>query len=182
MGKDGSFSELEYLVLSLVDDGTPSGYGIKKRINRTQHGRWNGDSGAVYRVLRRLEKAGLIEESGRIGPVRRERTEYRMTPEGKTVINAWWNAPPDEKELGYLVDPMRTRSYFLGRLEPAVRVRVVDRWLLESQKFCEGLEKDVETNQFGDRIRDAAYTNLLYLAKARHDWLKDLRSVVTDEG
>ncbi|CAN5530316.1 hypothetical protein BH11ARM2_BH11ARM2_02220 [soil metagenome] len=181
MGKDGSYSELEHLILALVEDGATSGYGIKKRITRTQNGRWNAESGAVYRVLRRLQEAELIEESARLGPHNRERREYRLTEKGRATIDEWFRYAPEPKEMSYLIDPLRTRCYFLGRHTSDERRRIVETWISESLRLCESLEKEIQKPLFNDRIKDAAYGNLLYMARARHDWLENLRAIVAEE-
>ncbi|RYG46833.1 PadR family transcriptional regulator [bacterium] len=178
MGRAGIFSELEYLVLALVADGRTSGYGIRKELNRTKGGRWSAESGSVYRVLRRLTLGGFVEETGRVGVPNRERTEYRLTKKGHQSLDKWLSAQPSREEFAFLVDPMRTRSYFLGRLATEERVSVVQRWIEESEVFCRELEKELSETAFGNRIQDAGYSNLLFLAKARHEWLKSLQPVV----
>ncbi|RYG36774.1 PadR family transcriptional regulator [bacterium] len=181
MGRGGVFSELEYLVLALIGGGKTSGYAIRKELNRTKGGRWSAESGSVYRVLRRLELAGFVEESGRVGVKNRERTEYRLTGEGNESLDSWLSTQPSREEFAFLVDPMRTRSYFLGRLSLEERVEVVERWLAQSETFCQGLEKELAETAFGDRIKDAGYANLIFLARARHEWLKTLQTVVAME-
>jgi hypothetical protein len=177
----GPFNELEYLILAMVGDGISSGYAMRKEMNRMRGGRWSSESGSVYRVLRRLEDAGLAEEACRAGVKNRERTEYRLTAQGEAVVTAWLTFSPERTELGFLVDPIRTRAYFLTRLKPAERIRVVKSWLAESKKFCEELERDLDETAFGIPIRDMAYHNLLYLSEARHAWLKKLLVTVRSE-
>jgi DNA-binding PadR family transcriptional regulator len=182
MGTSGPFSELEYLILAMVGEGVNSGYAMRKAMNRMRGGRWSAESGSVYRVLRRLERDNLVTEVRKVGVPNRERTEYELTSQGEGVLHSWLTFPPDRHEMAYLVDPIRTRGYFLGRLKPAEQARVVKTWIQESKQFCADLERDLAATAFGEPLRDVAYSNLLYLAQARHDWLKKVLSVVKAGG
>ena len=173
----GPYSELEYLILAMVGSGTDSGYAMRKQMTRMRGGRWSSESGSVYRVLRRLEKDGLVSEARRVGVPNRERTEYVLTTRGTTVLQSWLTFVPDRTEFGYLVDPIRTRAYFLGRLKPSEQVRTIKAWIAENKSFVSELEHDLEVTE-RPALMKVAYSNLLYLAQARHDWLKKMLSTI----
>ena len=175
MANGGPYSELEYLILAMVGEGVNSGYAMRKEMNRMRGGRWSAESGSVYRVLRRLEKDALVLEARKVGVPNRERTEYELTPQGEALLHSWLTFPPDRSEMAFLVDPLRTRTYFLFRLKPAEQIRVVKGWLQESKIFVQDLQRDldmVSTKESGPRV--VAYQNLLHLGQARHEWLKKL--------
>src|SRR5215475_544144 len=113
MASSGLYSELEYLILAMVGESINSGYAMRKEMNRMRGGRWSAESGSVYRVLRRLQQDGLLNEARKVGVPNRERTEYELTRAGEALLNSWLTFPPDRSELGFLVDPIRTRAYFL---------------------------------------------------------------------
>ena len=174
MGTSGPYSELEYLILAMVGDGLSSGYAMRKQMNRMRGGRWSAESGSVYRVLRRLESDGLVVQARKAGVPNRERTEYELTPHGGSILHSWLTFPPDRSELAFLVDPLRTRSYYLLRLRPSEQARVVKMWLQESKQFIVDLKRDLDARPPSSPIREAGFQNLLYLAEARHEWLKKL--------
>lgn len=178
MGTSGPYSELEYLILAMVGEGISSGYAMRKEMNRMRGGRWSAESGSVYRVLRRLEKDNLLVEARKVGVPNRERTEYELTPQGEALLHSWLTFPPDRSELAFLVDPVRTRSYFLTRLKPSEQVRVVKSWLHESKQFLGDLQRDLDATSSDDPLRNVGYYNLLFLAQARHEWLKKVLSQV----
>lgn len=182
MGTSGPYSELEYLILAMVGEGVSSGYAMRKEMNRMRGGRWSAESGSVYRVLRRLESDELLREARKVGVPNRERTEYELTPQGEALLHSWLTFPPDRSELAFLVDPLRTRTYFLGRLRPAEQIRVLKTWLHESKNFVADLQRDVDTTTARSLGRDAAYGNLVALAQARHEWLKKLLSQIRASG
>ncbi len=168
----GPYSELEYLILAMVQNGVASGYAMRKELGRMRGGRWSSESGSVYRVLRRLQKEGLVDESRKAGVRNRERTEYELTAQGQTLLHAWIAFPPDRAEFHYLVDPIRTRSYFLDFLEPADQVRVIKSWISINRGEIQGLQKEMEHLEFANSLELCAHQNLLYLMQARHTWLR----------
>lgn len=181
MGTSGPYSELEYLILAMVGEKVNSGYAMRKEMNRMRGGRWSAESGSVYRVLRRLEQDELLIAARKVGVPNRERTEYELTPQGDALLHSWLTFPPDREEFAFLVDPLRTRSYFLIRLKASEQLRTVKMWLHESKQFCQELQRDLETSPQVDPLRNAAYYNLLYLAEARHEWLRKLLSQVKSQ-
>ncbi|CAN5507930.1 hypothetical protein BH11ARM1_BH11ARM1_09780 [soil metagenome] len=182
MGISGPYSELEYLILAMVSEGIVSGYAMRKEMTRMRGGRWSAESGSVYRVLRRLERDKLLMEMRKVGVPNRERTEYAITPQGEALLHSWITFPPDRDEFAFLVDPIRTRSYFLRRLQPAEQVRVVKTWIHESKQFLAELERDMEALKGRDPVTAMAYQNLQLLAEARHDWLKKMLATVKQTG
>jgi DNA-binding PadR family transcriptional regulator len=174
MGTSGPYSELEYLILAMVGENVSSGYAMRKEMNRMRGGRWSSESGSVYRVLRRLERDNLVKEVRKVGVPNRERTEYALTPQGEALLHSWLTFPPDRSELAFLVDPLRTRSYFISRLKSSEQIRVVKTWMQESKQFIADLQRDLDGLGPQDPIRNLGYYNLLHLAQARHEWLKKL--------
>ncbi|HEY0868328.1 MAG TPA: PadR family transcriptional regulator [Fimbriimonas sp.] len=174
MANAGPYSELEYLILAMVGEGVNSGYAMRKEMNRMRGGRWSAESGSVYRVLRRLERDSLVVEMRRVGVPNRERTEYDLTPQGEALLHSWLTFPPDRLELAFLVDPIRTRSYFLNRLKPAERIRVVKTWLQENKVFLSELQRELKLTAYKEPTRDLGYQNLYYLAEGRQEWLKKM--------
>ena len=173
----GPYSELEFLILAMIGNGISSGYAMRKQMTRMRGGRWSSESGSVYRVLRRLERDGLVSEARRVGVPNRERTEYDLTEQGTSVLRSWLTFPPDRHEFGYLVDPIRTRAYFIGRLKPSEQVRVVKSWMAENKSLIAEVEKDL-AGGVRDPLQQAAFSNLLFLTEARQDWLKKMLGVV----
>lgn len=177
MSNAGPYSELEFLILAMVGDGVSSGYAMRKMMTRMKGGRWSSESGSVYRVLRRLEKDGLVHEARRAGVPNRERTEYELTESGGMALQNWLSFPPDRSEFAYLVDPIRTRAYFLTRLEPSARIRAVKGWLSENKSLIAELEAEAAAREMSP-IMASAYSNLSYLAEARQEWLKKLLTTI----
>src|SRR5688572_5136703 len=173
MAYSGPYSELEYLILAMVGEGVNSGYAMRKQMNRMRGGRWSAESGSVYRVLRRLEKDGLVSEARRVGVPNRERTEYDLTAQGEATLQSWLTFPPDRNEFSFIVDPLRTRTFFLGRLKQPEQIRVVKTWIQENKQFLLELNRELEASKLiEDRMKLLASQNLYCLAQARQEWLR----------
>ncbi len=180
MANAGPYTELEYLILAMIGEGISSGYSMRKEMNRMRGGRWSAESGSVYRVLRKLKTDGLVAEARRVGMPKRERTEYDLTPDGEALLYSWITFPPERMEMAFLVDPLRTRCYFLLRLDPHDQMQVVKLWLQESKSFLQDLQRDVKlvSSKEASYAKVFAYQNLLYLGQARHEWLKKLHNSI----
>lgn len=77
---------VEFYILLALAGGELHGYGIIQATERQSEGRVTLDPGTLYRALRRLRDAGLLEESGRreAGDLdARRRRYYTLTASGR---------------------------------------------------------------------------------------------------
>jgi DNA-binding PadR family transcriptional regulator len=82
---------VELLVLTMLSAGDRHGYGIRQDIVEHTQGALALEAGNLYRTIRRLEHAGLIDESGRRPASDSDderRRYYRLTPFGRKVLAA----------------------------------------------------------------------------------------------
>lgn len=82
---------VEVLVLTMLAGGDRHGYGIRQDILEHTHGAIELEAGNLYRTIRRLEQAGLLDESGRRPAADSDderRRYYRLTPLGRRVVSA----------------------------------------------------------------------------------------------
>jgi DNA-binding PadR family transcriptional regulator len=81
---------VETLMMTMLAAGERHGYGIRQDILDHSGGRIELEAGNLYRNIRRLESAGLIEASSqRHNPGDDERRiYYRLTPFGRRVLTA----------------------------------------------------------------------------------------------
>lgn len=81
---------VETLMMTMLAGGERHGYGIRQDILEHSAGRIELEAGNLYRSIRRLESAGLIEASSqRHDPGDDERRiYYRLTPFGRRVLSA----------------------------------------------------------------------------------------------
>lgn len=80
-----------YVLLGLLQEENLSGYEIKKIIDIRMSFFWQESFGQIYPELSKMAEEGLVEisntESG--GDVKREKTRYKITPNGEKELKKW---------------------------------------------------------------------------------------------
>jgi DNA-binding PadR family transcriptional regulator len=174
MSSTESYNELEHIVLAMLGDGIQSGYAMRKSLANARGVRWSAESGSIYRVLRRLEQAGLVIQARRVGVQNRERAEYELTPQGEERLTNWLSYPAESGEFAFLIDPIRIRCRYLKRLELSEQIRVVKEWQVQSKRLVGELEREQTATSGGHLLVHMSKLNLLMQAEARHEWIKHL--------
>ncbi|MBS1718052.1 MAG: PadR family transcriptional regulator [Armatimonadetes bacterium] len=165
----GKLTELEFVILAMAANGIKSGYAMRKELD-SMRGRFSPVSGSVYRVLRRLSERGLVEEIGKSGAPRRERTEYKATTAGLEVVQDWLASSPPMSEVEVINDPLRTRYRYLRAVPKEHHRRILKMWQEENEVLLIRLDKSMIKNP-ADRM---SLMNLYLLAEARGKWLQML--------
>jgi len=124
----------------------------------------------VYRAVERLRDEGLIErhrtEPGEAGP---ERTIYRVTPEGRELLDAWLNEPVKhirDIRLAFLLKVMLLRR--AGR-SPAVLARAQREILSETLESLNRLPGDPDAIDLWRHHNAAAASAFLDALASRSD-------------
>jgi CubicO group peptidase (beta-lactamase class C family)/DNA-binding PadR family transcriptional regulator len=127
-------------VLGLIWERQPcTVYQLRKVFLASSNPSWSGSAGAVYPLVERLRRDGLIDrQPGRQG--RRKSRLYSITRDGRARLRDWLRRAVDPIATGAPPDALRTRVPFLGALSPrgrldlmlAAREQVSSR--LESQR------------------------------------------------
>lgn len=119
-------SDLECFTLGLVwETGPCSAYDIRRRLVDSPSSQWSGSAGAIYPLVRRLEKRGLLS-SGASATGRRRRRLYSIRPAGIKALQAWIGPPLHADAVTVAHDPLRSRARFLGAATPGQRRKFVD--------------------------------------------------------
>ena len=114
-----SRSELECFVLGLVWQlGPSSPYDVRRHVQASPSTQWSASAGAIYPLMRRLQRAGLLSARVERSDKRRRR-EYRITPTGVAALRAWIGPPLAPEAITVAHDPLRSRARFLGALTAA---------------------------------------------------------------
>jgi DNA-binding PadR family transcriptional regulator len=80
---------IELLILTMLSSGERHGYGIRQDIVAHTRGQVAPEAGNLYRHLRNLQDAGLLDEVRDRGDVEGERrVRYRLLPFGRRVLAA----------------------------------------------------------------------------------------------
>ena len=132
-------SELECFVLGLVWQlGPVSPYDIRRHMQGSPSTQWSASAGAIYPLMRRLQRAGLLlSEAKRDG--KRRRREYRITSKGLGVLRAWIGPPIGSEAVTVAHDPLRSRARFLEALPDADR----RAWFVAARAVLDEVERRV---------------------------------------
>jgi DNA-binding PadR family transcriptional regulator len=154
------------------------GYHLARIIARSSPGSPPPALGKLYRLLRRLERAGLVV--GRVDPVsNRLRTYFSVTPRGEAEFQRWLAGAPatpaSEKTQPFSEERLLRRLRFAER----VPRRVLVAWLDEASQACEDEGRALEglTGSAGEGGR--MYMEALRArCSARRRWVDGLRRIV----
>lgn len=95
---------LEHIVLGLIAREPQSGYSIISLLETGNH-RWSASPGAIYPILKRLEKQECITGELELVYETRPRKMYTLTAHGGELLDQWlrarlsWNEVMDERDI-----------------------------------------------------------------------------------
>ena len=92
---------LQYVVLSLIDQGPKYAYEIKEKVYAVTGGTFDIDRNNLYKKLRTLEHEGILKSSEKPSEHGANRKYYSLTPFGKSFL----------KEVSSLMHPVIESFY-----------------------------------------------------------------------
>lgn len=167
-------SELECFVLGLVWQlGGCSAYDVRRTMGDSPSSQWSASTGAIYPLMRRLQRQGLLtmklEKTGQ-----RARRVYTITPSGKRTLRQWVGPPLAPEAVSVAHDPLRSRARFLGVLSSAERVEWV-RTAIAALHEIHARVKEWEL-KYGvlDEFQSLVSRNGELETQARQAWLREI--------
>lgn len=100
-------------LLGFLHSEPMTGWSLEQAAERSLGGFWNVTRSQIYRELRSLDAAGLVEP-GDVGP--RDRRPYRITDAGRRAFRDWISRAPTEEVIRF---PLLLSVYFQEHVEPA---------------------------------------------------------------
>jgi len=180
MAQETELSELEGATLGIVWDIQPcTAYAIRRVFLTSPSPSWSGSAGAIYPLVERLSKRGLVvSEAFRTG--RRPGRQYTITPAGLETLRAWIGPPIQPWVSGVPVDSLRTRVRFLAALPPGKRDRFLADALAGIDIAIRAVDRDArlrlaEKNVMGHAVGRGALLTL----RARRAWLREVRALTS---
>jgi DNA-binding PadR family transcriptional regulator len=172
-------SELEHVVLGIVwKEGPCTPHAIRTNFVASRNTRFSGSAGAIYPLVARMERRGLL--CSRADRRKRQRRRlYEVTAEGRARLRDWLAPPYTEDDLGVQHDPIRLRVYFLAALPPARRRAFLDTCTESLRSRLVELRDDLQS--YADR--QATYSVLaiqgaLAVTRAQLRWLASIRKAL----
>lgn len=173
-------SELEGCVLGIVwAQGPCTAYLIRREFLDSLSPYWSGSSGAIYPLVDRLERRGLIRSVERkIG--RKRSKHYALTAAGRKMLLSWLKPLPD-LVIGVPPDPLRTRIEFLDVLSRREKATFIAdaraRMRTHLRKITE------QANREQTKANHCSYLVLrgsIGILKSRLQWLNEVNQSLLD--
>lgn len=124
MAKGKRLTELEGAVLGLVwSRGPITAYGVRQRFMRSTTRGWSTSTGAIYPAIERLIRYDFVRSTPEPGDGRASK-RLEATAAGEQALRSWI-LELQEWMGGAMVDPIRTRTIYLGVLSKAERTAFI---------------------------------------------------------
>jgi DNA-binding PadR family transcriptional regulator len=173
MPKPRGLTELEGCVLGLIWEKSPcTAYAVRMEFLRSPSAHWSGSAGAIYPLVRRLERQHLIR--GEAQGDRRRSKRYRLTSAGRQRLDGWLAPPFAPETIAVPPDPLRTRFRFLAALHPRQQVAFLWEAQTQIQKELLRCEADMASLPKADRASLWTARGALAALGARLSWLEEV--------
>jgi DNA-binding PadR family transcriptional regulator len=177
-----SISELEGAVLGIVRLLQPcTAYGVRKQLMSSPSTHWSGSAGAIYPLLSRLERAGLVA-SRLDGTDGRRRRLVTLSRKGQTTLRRWILQGETTEVAANVSDALRTRAFFMDALSPAERRRFVGTALDAAEAFLVAAQDYARSRDGEDEMWRLGALGGVYAAEARVRWLRELSALLSTKG
>lgn len=117
-------TELEGVALALVARaGGMTAYAVKEMLAASPSRFWSGSAGAVYPLMKRLTRKGLLTPAS-TATGRRKATVYQVSESGHHALKAWLADIDRAVDPG--IDPLRMRLLFMSLLDADTRAAFME--------------------------------------------------------
>lgn len=169
-------SELECFTLGLVwKYGPCTAYTLRQKLQSSPSTQWSGSAGAIYPLVRRLERGGLLK-SRSAGRGKRASQEYIILPRGEVALRHWIGPPLPPEALTVSHDPLRSRARFLAALAPGQRRAWIDAALESLREVTARIRAWEAANaDDSDPMVGMLTRSGLLDVRSRQTWLREAR-------
>jgi DNA-binding PadR family transcriptional regulator len=178
MSANRVLTELEGCVLGLVwDKGPCTAYTVRKQFLTSPSPHWSGSAGAIYPLMERLERQGLLRATAHTTG-RRPSSRFVVTSAGLKALLGWLSPPWPDWVPAVPPDPLRTRMNFLDALPPAQQRKL----LADAEQLVRAHLGRVQEE--AERERENGFYNFMtargavLAMTARLEWLHEVRQAL----
>lgn len=174
-------SELEYVTLGVLRLEQPcTAYAVRMVFQQSLSSHWSGSAGAIYPLLRKLEKQKLVRSTARRGDGRSTRL-YALTRRGETELQQWLRPPLPPAEALITIDPLRLRGRFLEAVSEAERAAFARDAETKLRALLARINELARADKRrGDQYRYLTNRSAALGIRAQLAWLKEVNNVMND--
>ncbi len=168
-------TELEGAALGMIaTDGPCTPYRVRQFFRKSPSPYWSGSAGAIYPLVRRLEKQKLITAQP-FPTGKRAASAYRTTEKGQRQLSQWIiDSGTSERTSGVPMDPLRTRVRFLAALSPDQQRKFLRSAQAQLRSFAGIVEQDCAAKKGGDVLSYLTARGALFMSRARVQWIQEV--------
>ncbi|MGW6870797.1 PadR family transcriptional regulator [Streptomyces xanthophaeus] len=174
---------LPHAILTALLEKPSSGLELTRRFDRSIGYFWSSTHQQIYRELGRLEEAGLIRELPSEAPVRGQKKEYEVLPDGSAELARWVDESQDPKPLRDALLLRIRAAAVVGplRLAPELRRHLeLHREQLAKYEAIEAKDFPPERDAVEDRLRRLVLHGRIALETFWLSWLEEALAEVED--
>jgi DNA-binding PadR family transcriptional regulator len=175
--KKGSrgLTELEGSVLGMIGvKGPCTPYALRREFMESPSQYWSASSGAVYPLMIRLRRRGLIRVSATTGDGREGRV-YGLTPAGRRALQDWLATVDAPATISVPPDPLRNRIAFFQLLDDGRQRSCLASAVEALQDYLDSVRAHtVKLEAHGDRNEFLVSVGAERMVRARLDWLVEV--------
>jgi DNA-binding PadR family transcriptional regulator len=170
-------TELEGTVLCLLAlRPNSTAYEIRREFQKSGTAHWRASAGAIYPLLQRLGRKGLVSATA-ADDDRRGTRHLALTQAGLAAAHGW--VVDDRAGLATAApDPIRTRCHFLALLTGEQRGAMLECWIGQTERELAALR---ERDPFEDRYEQWAVEGAIGQLEARRAWLEAVAARLAEE-
>lgn len=167
MDGERKLSSLEMTVLGLAWlRGPRKPYAIMRELSLSPSSHHRSRAGATYSVVKRLVGFGLLEQDELV----------QVTPAGEAALREWLCEPIPEADLTHTLDPVRLRTYFLGKIDAKERLAFVETTLAALSEVERSWSGAMDAHEaMGEYFGVLGAAGALLEVRARRAWLEIYR-------
>jgi DNA-binding PadR family transcriptional regulator len=162
---------LELAALGLLLTKPLHGYRLKKQLEKFMSGCISVNYGAIYPLLKRLEKQGYIKSFPESVDNGSNRKAYQITESGRDRWREAMLAHPHESWVNSRSRFM-IKFFFFSQLEPTERIKLMQSRLMICQLRLESRESQIIERDSGDPYQAIALERHLANLRFEIEWLK----------
>lgn len=167
----GSLSELEGVALGIVQKRKRcTAYAVRRELKQSPSTHWRASAGAIYPLLERLERGGLLA-STKDSVDGRGRRHLQVTVDGKKALRTWIFEGLHPEVVASVFDPIRSRAFFMDVLSRRQRQKFVEDSIGALERYLETTRAHLAEGE-RDSVEYLANLGAVYEAEARVKWMK----------
>jgi DNA-binding PadR family transcriptional regulator len=189
---------LQHALLGVLEARPMSGYDLVRFFDSSTGWIWAAPQSQIYPMLRRMERAGLIEGDDEPRGPRLTRTVYSLTQKGLDELATWLATP---HASGPPRDPFLVQALHFDMIEPAQAHDVLARFIDEQEKAAAEAEahrdrllhkdtalikerltrRDPADHDRIARLKAHVFAGVATVARARADWAREGQRLLAED-